>query len=373
MTAISPGVSSEPNNSSESDAVPSATDSPAIDPAVAERYCRRVLPRVSRTFALSVRVLPGTLGTAVLAAYLICRIADTVEDAPHLPAEEKAALLDVLATALANPAIGRTFPHRAAGIGDDDAHVDLVMHSDHVFALYHSLPPATRGHVARWVEEMLRGMKKFVLLYPQGIRIQTLEEYREYCYYVAGTVGYMLTDLWQEHTPSIRPALYQKLRERCRAFAEALQTVNILKDVARDAEHENSIYVPADALRSHGSSHDTILSPPHLTRNREALGALIRLAWQDLDEALDYLVLLPRRAFSIRLFCVLPLLFAFATMRELTRSTAMLVSGGHVKISRGEVRKLLLLGPVITPSNGAVRWVAGRVGGTPPATTTPNT
>ena len=50
---------------------------------------------------------------------------------------------------------------------------------------------------------MIGGMRKFVLLYPHGIRIQSLEEYREYCYYVAGTVGYLLTDLWHEHAPSI--------------------------------------------------------------------------------------------------------------------------------------------------------------------------
>jgi farnesyl-diphosphate farnesyltransferase len=334
-----------------------------IDPAVAERYCRGVLPCVSRTFALSVRVLPGTLGTAVLTAYLVCRIADTVEDAPGMPAREKAELLDALVRALSDPGEGHAYARTAAAVQGDPAHVDLVRHADHVFALYHSLPDATRAHVARWVEEMARGMRKFVLLYPDGIRIQTLDEYREYCYYVAGTVGYMLTDLWHEHTPSIRPALHQKLRERCRAFAEALQTVNILKDVAQDAERENSIYVPENSLRVHGSSHETILSPAHVSRNREALGELIRLAWVDLEEALGYLLLVPRRAFRIRLFCILPLLFAFATMRELTRTTAMLVSGGHVKISRREVKTLLFLGPIIAPSNNAVRWVVERVRG----------
>lgn len=342
---------------------PSPAAAETVDPAVAERYCRRVLPSVSRTFALSVRVLPGTLGTAVLTAYLVCRIADTLEDAPDVPAEEKASLLDALNDALHDPALGSTFHHTASHVGGDPAHVDLVRHADHVFALFHSLPPASRAHVARWVGEMASGMRKFVLLYPDGIRIQTLDEYREYCYYVAGTVGYMLTDLWQEHTPSIRPALHQKLRERCRAFAEALQTVNILKDVAQDAEKENSIYVPAHSLHVHGSSHETILSPAHVSRNREALGELIRLAWLDLEEALGYLLLVPRRAFRIRLFCILPLLFAFATMRELTRTTAMLVSGGHVKISRREVKTLLLIGPIIAPSNKAVRWVVERVRG----------
>lgn len=331
------------------------------DVADAERYCRRVLPRVSRTFALSVRVLPGTLGTAVLTAYLICRIADTIEDAPALPAEEKAHLLDQLRRVLQEPSLAGAFQQAASGVTGNTAHVELVHNSTRVFALYHSLPEASRAHVARWVEEMIQGMRKFVLLYPNGIRIQTIDEYREYCYYVAGTVGYMLTDLWYEHTPSIRPGVHKALRERSRAFAEALQTVNILKDVAQDAEHENSIYVPARSLQAHGSDHSTLLSPAHVSRNREALGELFRLAWRDLEEALAYLLLVPRREVRIRLFCVLPLLLAFATMRELTRTTAMLVSGGHVKISRGEVKALLLVSPVVAPSNKAVQWLVGLV------------
>ena len=64
--------------------------------AEAERFARGVLPAVSRTFALSIRVLPGALGRSVLAAYLLCRIADTLEDEPVMPAADKAALLDEL-------------------------------------------------------------------------------------------------------------------------------------------------------------------------------------------------------------------------------------------------------------------------------------
>ncbi|MCU0627289.1 MAG: squalene/phytoene synthase family protein, partial [Gemmatimonadaceae bacterium] len=70
-----------------------------VTPREIERWSRAILPRVSRTFALSVRVLPGDLGRAVLAAYLLCRIADTIEDAPTLPAAHKAATLDRLVAA----------------------------------------------------------------------------------------------------------------------------------------------------------------------------------------------------------------------------------------------------------------------------------
>ncbi len=347
------------------DAVPPNDDLPAfaVRPVErdVERWCRDLLPRVSRTFALSVRVLPGELGRAVLAAYLLCRIADTIEDAPQLDAQVKAHTLDRFLHCFADPVSAAALGHDLSTWPGDAAHVELSGGTDRVFALFGSLPVPTQRHVHRWVAEMGRGMRKFVLLYPDGIRIQTLDEYKEYCYYVAGTVGYMLTDLWHEHSHAVSESVYRRLREKSRQFGEALQTVNILKDVATDAEHENSIYIPEHALRAHGSGHATILSPAHSHANHAALTDLVKLAWADLEDAVRYLLMVPRRAWSIRTFCVWPLLFAFATLRDLTQTRAMLQHGGVVKITRAEVTSLLYLAPLLVGSNAAVRWLVERV------------
>ncbi len=326
-----------------------------------ERWCRDILPRVSRTFALSVRVLPGELGRAVLAAYLLCRIADTIEDAPHLDAQLKATTLDRLLHGFDDSAAATALAADLKNWPGDAAHVELSSGTDKVIALFQSLPAGSQRHVHRWVTEMVRGMRKFVLVYPHGIRIQTIEEYKEYCYYVAGTVGYMLTDLWHEHSHAVSETVYAKLREKSRQFGEALQTVNILKDVAADAEHENSIYIPENSLREHGSGHATILSPSYASANHAALTGLVQLAWADLEDAVRYLLMVPRRAWSIRTFCVWPLLFAFATLRDLTQTRAMLQHGGVVKITRAEVKSLLWLAPLLVGSNSAVRWLVERV------------
>ncbi len=328
--------------------------------AAAERFGRENLAAVSRTFALSIRVLPGTLGRAVLAAYLLCRVADTLEDEPTAPAADKAALLDELLRCFDDASAADAFPALVADLTGDAAHVRLARNADLVFVLYRALPAATRTHVQRWVGEMIRGMRKFVLQYPHGIRIQNLDEYKEYCYYVAGTVGYLLTDLWHEHAPSIGERRYQVLREKCRVFAEALQTVNILKDVATDAEQENSIYIPEDLLRAHGSSHATILAPDRAAGTRAALATLVDLAWRDLEGARSYLLLIPRRAVPIRLFCVLPLLFAYATLRDLTLTPTALARREVVKISRREVKSLTLFGFLVILSNRGLSWLADR-------------
>lgn len=338
-------------------ATPPAAPPTAAEVAAAERFCREILPAASRTFAISIRALPGTLGRAVLAAYLVCRIADTVEDERGIAPEHKAALLDALLLALDDPARADAFPALVPPLGGDPQHARLVQHTPHVVTLLRSLPPRTRGHVHRWVAEMVRGMRAFVLRHPHGIRIQTLDEFREYCYYVAGTVGYMLTDLWHEHSPAIGRARHATLRAHCQAFGQGLQTVNILKDVAQDAADENSIYLPEQALRRHGSSHATILSPAHVRQNHAVVAELVEMAWRDLDEAATYLLALPRRAVRIRLFCIFPLLFAYATLRVLTRTTAMLTPAGAPKITRHEVRRLLWSGALLVGSNRGVRWL----------------
>src|SRR5215207_8615727 len=106
----------------------------------AERFAREILPPVSRTFALSIRVLPGTLGQAVRTAYLLCRIADTIEDAPRMSAADKAALLEDLLRCFDDTEAAETFPRRLGVLAGDETHVRLALHAHLVFVSYRDLP-----------------------------------------------------------------------------------------------------------------------------------------------------------------------------------------------------------------------------------------
>ena len=334
--------------------VQAALESP-LDQRGVEQFCQEILPKVSRTFALSIRFLPGELGRSVLCAYLIARIADTVEDDPVASVATKTALLDQFLACFENAALADSYANLAQSVTGEPAHLELLNQTHQVFTLYRSLPEQSQKTLQHWLTEMVVGMKKFVSLHPNGIRIQTLEEYREYCYYVAGTVGYLLTELWYEHSPFVNRATYQALWETCAEFGEALQTVNILKDIAWDAEHENSIYIPQDALIAQGSSQDKLLDADYLEQNHRAIKSLVELAWTDLDKSAKYLMRLPHLSIPIRLFCILPLIFAYATLRDITKTQAMLHSGGTVKISRTEVKTLIAVSPFTVISNLLVR------------------
>ncbi len=330
-----------------------------------EQFCQEILPQVSRTFALSIRFLPGYLGKAVLCGYLLCRIADTIEDDPKASVPMKSRLLEEFMLCFDDSERADRYPSLTKGVQGDPSHLRLVQNTNLVFRLYRSLTPQSQKTLRHWVFEMVEGMKKFVILYPEGLRIKSLEEYKEYCYYVAGTVGFLLTDLWYEHSPSVNEELYLSLRQTCAEFGEALQTVNILKDIAWDAAEENAIYIPQDALVAKGSSHDHLLDPDCLDRNHEAIQSLVQLAWSDLEDATQYLQSIPKAAIPIRMFCILPLIFAYATLRDITKSKAMLKRGGNVKISRSEVKSLILFAPLTVVSNHGIRWLVDRVRSSP--------
>src|SRR5579864_5810718 len=59
-----------------------------------EAYQDHILPDVSRTFALTIPQLPAALRTSVTNAYLLCRIADTIEDEPALSPHATRVLLN---------------------------------------------------------------------------------------------------------------------------------------------------------------------------------------------------------------------------------------------------------------------------------------
>lgn len=327
----------------------------------ADRYTRALLPRVSRTFALGVKLLPPRLELPVRLGYLLCRIADTIEDDLAVSAVRKAQLLDDFVACFDDPECSDAYGGATRELTANDDYLALISATGGVFALYRLLDEPTRIILRRWILEMVAGMRAFVLEYPDGIRIADVTEFRRYCYYVAGTVGHLLTDLWQQHSSAVDARVYARLVDDCESFGEALQVVNILKDIAWDLERENAIYVPSDVLSAAGSSHIGILDADHRSASRAALDPLIEIAKDDIERALRYIENLPLHALRVRLFCVLPILFAVATLREIERSEAMLIPGGGVKISRAEVRNLMVASTTSTLTNTSLRWLVDRV------------
>ena len=70
-----------------------------------------------------------------------------------------------------------------------------------------------------------------------GLRIRDYDDLERYCYFVAGTVGELLTGLFDLSVPGLSPEARRAFRARSVSFGLGLQMVNVLEDVASDLSH----------------------------------------------------------------------------------------------------------------------------------------
>lgn len=328
------------------------------------RYCREMLPRVSRTFAACIRLLPPDVGHAVLLAYLLCRIADTIEDTPDLPVDDKQRLLSHFHRSL-NDGGPDAEPLRLTFVGlrpNDSWHCDdeqLAAQADVVLREYGRLGPAQRNAIRPWVQEMCVGMAEFATMHSRARpdcleALTSVDDLDRYCYFVAGTVGHLLTELFRLHHPRLTKRHYARLKELSTSFGIGLQLTNIIKDVVDDRQRGWS-FVPRQLCHLAGISPEELLAPNRHHQARRVMDLLISKAKGHLMDALDYCTTLPRSAYRIRLFCLTPLFFAARTLYRAERDPRLLDPGHKVKITRGEVHRIICFTYLLAPNNHLVR------------------
>lgn len=303
-------------------------------------YGFAILPEVSRTFALGIETLSGSVKKAVMVGYLLCRMIDTIEDDPSLSPEQKCAHLALFIECFHNQNKRLEMNQMSAQLTGLPAHVFLVEHTSVVFDIFHTLSVRTQNTLKTWVFEMAQGMMFFVNRDGNALRIQSFEDYQSYCYYVAGTVGFMLTELWQEYGSKINTEIRDTLLAKASAFGMGLQTINILKDVTWDKEQENAIYVPLEMLTEFGCNHTTMWDLENKEKSQLVLQKMLDFAQTSLLASVDYVKAIPILNLRIRFFCIFPLLLAFVTLRELKRAPTLLAPETKIKVTRQEVKKI---------------------------------
>ncbi len=290
------------------------------------KFCHDILPDVSRTFALNIPVLPEDLAPSVCCGYLLCRIADTIEDRMDLKSAERQQLFDLYLRMLGRPedseAYGEWLRHWPPDV--EEATRRLAVGVPDVLGAYASLPEAHRLPIQECVHEMVEGMRKMIDRPPVEGRVYVcsdLEELERYCHYVAGVVGLMLTRIFRD---ALGPSFgAPEQLDPGRRFGLGLQLTNILKDQQADFSR-GVCFVPREWTDAQGA-----LSAGPKAR-------LIRRTLSHLNVAHDYALGVPGSADKIRLFCLWALWMAVATLREVGRAQS-----DHPKIGRDEVTSIL--------------------------------
>jgi farnesyl-diphosphate farnesyltransferase len=306
-----------------------------------ERYQDQILPHVSRTFALTIPQLPPALSTPVTCAYLLCRIADTIEDEPALAAPETLAFLRRFSAVVA----GNGEPTVLAGDLEQRlsertlaTERDLVKHMDRVIRVTAKLGKAQQTAIQRCVELMCYGMPRFQ--FNASVRgLARSSDLDEYCYYVAGVVGEMLTDLFCDYSADIarrRPGL----NALAASFAQGLQMTNILKDVWEDRSR-GACWLPQEVFTRYGVDLEQVSNDVHDPRFSAGMSELVAVAHAHLRNALDYTLLIPGNEKGIRRFCLWAIGLAVLTLRKIARNPGF-TAGKQVKVSRSALRMTLL-------------------------------
>jgi farnesyl-diphosphate farnesyltransferase len=323
-------------------------------------FCWEILPRVSRTFALSIETLPLQLCEPVRLAYLLCRIVDTIEDQPSetLPpppmghgrnghdssSSRRQGWFDSFDALLLDPNTDPGGLERdAKGLGTNEAESLLCARSGSIFRLFRDLPEGLRTRVTPHIHDMSLGMRMYSARADQrgSLRIRDTEDLGRYCYFVAGTVGEMLTELFELHVPDLDAGRRNRARALASHFGVGLQIVNILKDVAEDAER-GSVFLPVETLCRLGTSAEQLLDPDRRAAGLEAIRELSLFAREKLEAARRYTLLWPLPAGeAVRLFCAVPLLLAQATLDEVEHGEDTLRRGSVPKVSRARVAEIL--------------------------------
>ena len=228
------------------------------------------------------------------------------------------------------------------------------MNGAQVTAALEGFRPAALTVVVRHVKDSTLGMARWIR---RGPDLADENDLDDYMHEVAGRVGWLLTELFALDIPRVA-----RLRERMMAlgaeFGLGLQTVNVIRGLHADWRR-GWIYVPYSFLESGSDPEQLFRADRNPEREERVLSRLVEKSERHLDAALHYVMLIPRRHHGVRLFCLLPYLFAVRTL-ALSRDNRT-VFRQEAKIGREEVHRIVRTARLMGWSNRWIRWYGGRL------------
>ena len=304
-------------------------------------YQTDILQDVSRTFALTIPQFPTPLRVVVGNAYLLCRIADTIEDEEALSAQRKREFSDRWSDVLKGTHDAKIFARELSGLLTLSAtkrEIDLIANTSRIVRITNSFSVPQQKALHRCVNIMSGGMAEFQQ--NAGLAgLRDLAHLNRYCYHVAGVVGEMLTELFCDYSDEIRERK-DELFALSSSFGQGLQMTNILKDVWED-QRRGVCWLPRSIFLENGFDLCSLSPDQTDPRFTQGMNTLIGVARQHLNNALRYILLIPAHETGIRRACLWPLGMAVLTLRK-THKTPTFKSGQEIKITRRTVKAVVV-------------------------------
>jgi farnesyl-diphosphate farnesyltransferase len=307
------------------------------------KICYDLLPKVSRSFALAIEALPEPSRAIVCVSYLLCRIVDTIEDHPSLINKNQFYdLFDLVLDRHGNVDGLDLSPLKTIAPPQkwDD---ELMQQCGHVFSVYAQFSHECRAILQRNILEMSFGMRGYTAHGPNGsIILKDNYDLDRYCYYVAGTVGNLLTDVFALQSNIKDPLWIQRQKNKGYHFALGLQKTNMIKDVVQDLKR-GSVFVPQTWLQDFKITPSDLIQGEKNPKVRHMLIHFIRQACDHMAIARDYIIELPKNPVGHRVFCIWPYVLALDTLRVGLLKEGLFSEAHEIKVSREEMFKMMAL------------------------------
>ena len=323
-----------------------------------------LLRGVSRSFYLTLRMLPSPVRDQVAVAYLFARGADTVADTDLIDPPRRLELLRLLKSQFERVPFRREEVHtiRDAVLVHQPPSSERVLleRLEDCFHLYLGFSEEDRRRIELLMVTLIPGMEMDVTVFSKGTPLQpvaldSFDDLDRYIYQVAGCVGEFWTYMVCAHLPSLSEWDQEKMVAAGVRFGKGLQLTNVVKDLARDL-HRGRCYIPASFLAEVGLTPQDLLQGRHLATLRPVLLRVIRTALAHLDQGWQYTMAIPAQEVRLRLACLWPILFAGETLRRVAHSSELLDPAVNVKMSKGQVYRFVF-GSLVTAANSTI-WTA---------------
>ncbi len=328
-----------------------------------QRRVAELLGKASRTFAITIPMLPQPLRHAMGVAYLLMRNADTLEDAAEHSRERRITMLTRFSILMrgGDPSTVQAFVEAASDFDAEPDYFEVLEATPFLMEQLAAMPQATERVIREHVERVAGHMAFWVGRHdPEGcLQLDRVRELEDYCYGVAGIVGEMITDLVSLYDPSLDRRRVLSMHANAVDFGIGLQLTNVLKDSWRDAQ-QGRRYLPARFVRFDGTDRPGSLRP------------LVEMAMHRLDRGLEYTAAIPYDHAGIRNFCLVALVLAAASLAAVRDREDEVLAGTDVKIDRATLASLVSEVADVVGSNDRMRelWAQLRapgLAGTPPS------
>lgn len=331
-----------------------------------------LLKGVSRSFYLTLRVLPAGMRDPIGLAYLLARAADTIADTSLIAPSQRLELLLALRAQVNGNANASNAPMQriAAEVAAHQLQSDektLLESLDPALAVLAQLDDADRAAVRGIVTTLTEGMEFDLRTFPdeqsgERVALREMAELDRYTYLVAGCVGEFWTRMTCLHLPGTLKAPEATMCERGIRFGQALQMTNVLRDCAKDLRI-GRCYLPSALLERHGLQPDDLLAPDASRRAQPVLFELVRHALGQFRDALDYTLAIPRFSLRLRLACIWPIVIGLRTMRLLVDNAQWLDPAQPSKVRRNDVYAVIARSLPSALSDAVLRgWIGGLIG-----------